>query len=320
MLVLFCVLMCVTTPILLLLTRTKTHEKRTRQRIDSLVALQDSTEDEDKDDLGLTKKSPQGLSERITQSLRDQAAAKKLEKKLLHAGWNISVGKFLIITAASAVGAAFVAHLFTGQLPLVGVAFIAGGAANFGLVRFKISRRLTKFNNGLADSVDLMSRALKAGHAMSSAIEVVAEQSPEPIGSEFGRCAQQQRFGIPFRESMLELTERIPSQDMYFLVTAILVQKETGGDLTEILDRTTEVIRERVRIHGEVKTRTAQGRLTGWILSSLPVILLAVISITSPQYSHVLFHDPLGQKLLYLGGGLIVIGSFIIRRIVDIKV
>jgi tight adherence protein B len=107
---------------------------------------------------------------------------------------------------------------------------------------------------------------------------------------------------------------------LYFWVTAILVQKETGGDLTEILDRTTAVIRDRVRIQGEVRTRTAQGRLTGWILSGLPVGLLGVISLTSPSYTHVLFYDPLGQKLLYAAGGLIAIGAFVIRRIVDIKV
>lgn len=321
MLLIFCVLTCVTTVVVLLLTRSKPHEKRIQQRLDSLVALQESaTEHDEEDDLGLKKQTAGGLSGRITQRVRDYAAAQRLEKKLLHAGWDISVGKFLVITATSAIGAALIAHLFVDQLPIVGIALIAGGAANFGLLRFKRNRRLKKFNEALPDSIDLMSRALKAGHAMSSAIEVVAEQSPEPLRSEFSRCAQQQRFGIPFRESMLEMSDRVPSQDMYFVITAILVQKETGGDLTEILDRTTEVIRERVRIHGEIKTHTAQGRLTGWILSALPVVLLGVISIISPQYTHVLFHDPLGQKLLYTAAGLISMGSFVINRIVDIKV
>lgn len=320
MLMIFCVLMCVTTPVLLILTRTKPHEKRVQQRIDSLISLKGSAEDEDEDDLGLKKKAPGGLSGRITQRVRDYAAAQKLEKKLIHAGWNISVGKFLVIMASSAVGSGLVVHVFVDQLPVMGIAMVAGGGAVFGLLKFKIGRRLKKFNEGLADSIDLMSRALKAGHAMSSAIEVVAEQAPEPIGSEFARCAQQQRFGIPFRESMLEFTDRVPSQDMYFLVTAILVQKETGGDLTEILDRTTEVIRERVRIAGEVKTHTAQGRLTGWILSGLPIALLGIVSVMSPHYAEPLFHDPMGQKLLYAAGGLIAMGSFVIQKIVDIKV
>jgi len=112
----------------------------------------------------------------------------------------------------------------------------------------------------------------------------------------------------------------VPSRDLQFLITAILVQKETGGDLTEILERASYVIRERVRIEGEVRTRTASGRLTGWILGLLPVILLVITNIVSPGYSSVLFHDPLGQKLLYTGGGLILLGGAIIGRIVDVQV
>src|SRR5208283_4004225 len=111
-----------------------------------------------------------------------------------------------------------------------------------------------------------------------------------------------------------------PSRDLQFLITAILVQKETGGDMTEILDRTAHVIRDRVRIEGEVRVRTAQGRLTGWILALLPVIILALLSVVSPDYSAILFHDPTGQKLLYAGGTLILLGSLIIRKIVNIEV
>jgi tight adherence protein B len=155
---------------------------------------------------------------------------------------------------------------------------------------------------------------------MSSAIEVIAEQSAEPLASEFQQVAQQQKLGMPFRDSVLQLTERIPSKDLHFVVTAILVQKETGGDLTEILDRTVEIIRERLRIEGEIKTYTAQGRLTGWILSGLPIVMLRVINMVNPGYSQVLFQDPLGQKLLYAAGTLIIIGGLTIRAIVTIEV
>jgi tight adherence protein B len=148
----------------------------------------------------------------------------------------------------------------------------------------------------------------------------VGEQSAEPLGAEFTIVFQQQKYGIQFRTALLELGDRVPSKDLHFLITAILVQKETGGDLTEILDRTTHVIRERVRIEGEIRTHTAQGRLTGWILSALPLIMLGLINIVTPGYTHVLFADPLGQKLLYGGGVMIIIGAFIIRKIVDIQV
>ena len=118
----------------------------------------------------------------------------------------------------------------------------------------------------------------------------------------------------------VQLAERVPSSDLRFLVTAMMVQKETGGNLTEILDRTTHVIRERVRIHGEIKTKTAQGRLTGGILAGLPVFLGLMINIINPGYGRPLIEDPMGKKLLYLGAGMIAIGGFLINRIVQIEV
>jgi tight adherence protein B len=165
-----------------------------------------------------------------------------------------------------------------------------------------------------------MARCLLAGHSMGSSIELIGEQSPEPLAFEFVQVFQQQRLGLQFREALLQMGKRIPSRDLQFLITAILVQKETGGDLTQILQRAAHVIRERVRIEGEVRTHTAQGRLTGWILALLPIIMLLLINIVSPGYSGLLFHDPTGQKMLCAGGVLIVIGGLIIRKIVDIKV
>jgi tight adherence protein B len=184
----------------------------------------------------------------------------------------------------------------------------------------KRGRRLKAFNTALPDAIELMARSLRAGHSMNSSIELIAEQSPEPLSSEFVQVYKQQRLGLHFRDALLQMGGRIPSRDLQFLITAILVQKETGGDLTEILDRAAHVIRDRVRIEGEVRTHTAQGRLTGWILGLLPVIMLALLNIVSPGYSSVLFHDPTGQKLLYAGGVLIVLGGLIIRKIVDVQV
>lgn len=188
------------------------------------------------------------------------------------------------------------------------------------VLRIKRNRRVKAFNDALPDAIDLMARCLVAGHSVGSSIEMVGQQAPEPLAFEFVQVYQQQRLGLQFREALLQMGGRVPSRDLQFLITAILVQKETGGDLTEILARTSHVIRERIRIQGEVKTRTAQGRLTGWILGLLPVVMLVLINIISPGYSHVLFHDPIGQGLMYAGATLIAIGAFFIRRIVDIQV
>jgi tight adherence protein B len=222
--------------------------------------------------------------------------------------------------ALSALAVYLMVYWLAGSLLIPLPAGAVGALLPYLLLRFQKSRRLNKFNTALPDAIDLMSRALRAGHSTASSIEVIAEQSPKPLATEFATCFQQQKFGIPFRDALLAMGERVPSDDLHFLITAVLVQKETGGDLTDILDRTTAVIRDRLRVQGEVRTRTAQGRMTGWILSALPVILLVATNVITPGYSHVLFYDPMGQKLTIAGVVFIGIGGFIISRIVDIKV
>jgi tight adherence protein B len=165
-----------------------------------------------------------------------------------------------------------------------------------------------------------MARALRAGHSIGSAIEVISEQAQQPVAGEFGHVSREQSLGLPFRESLMNMSRRVASQDLQFLITAMLVQKETGGNLIEILDRTGYVIRERLRIHGEVRVKTAQGRLTGWILSALPVIMGTLINLLNPGFEGPLFHDPLGKMFLYCGCGMLVVGTLIVRKIVDIKV
>jgi tight adherence protein B len=232
----------------------------------------------------------------------------------------MSLSGYVIASASSGLGAGLIAGLIT-RSPWVGLGGILPGAVAPGVIlRIKRSRRLKAFNNALPDAIDLMARCLVAGHSVGSSIEMIGQQAPEPLAFEFVQVYQQQRLGLQFRDALLQMGDRVPSRDLQFFITAILVQKETGGDLTEILSRASHVIRERVRIEGEVRTRTAQGRLTGWILGLLPVVMLVLINIVSPGYSDVLFHDPVGQDLMYAGAGLIAIGAFFIKRIVNIQV
>ncbi|MGI4756753.1 MAG: type II secretion system F family protein [Janthinobacterium lividum] len=239
---------------------------------------------------------------------------------VLHAGRADSVGFLLLVSLGCACGAFLLCWFFSGVPGPSALAALAGALLPYLWLRRLSSKRLKKFTEALPDAIDLMARALRAGHSSGSSIEIIAEQSPAPLSEEFGRCFQRQKFGIPFRDALLELGDRVPSKDLHFLITAILVQKETGGDLTQILDRATEVIRERVRIEGEVKSYTAQGRLTGWILSLLPLAMMGLINVMTPGYTHILFVDPLGQKMLYAALGFIAMGAFVIRKIVDIKV
>jgi tight adherence protein B len=246
--------------------------------------------------------------------------AKKLHVLLIHADSSMSVGGIVLTCAGVALGSGLLGYLFTHMFLLAAAATAGGAVIPYALLRRKRNRRLKAFNTALPDAIDLMARSLRAGHSMHASIAMIGEQSPEPLSSEFVQVYKQQRLGVHFRDALLQMGSRVPSRDLQFLITAILVQKETGGNLTEILDRTTHVIRDRIRIEGEVRTRTAQGRLTGWILGLLPVIMLLLLNIVSPGYSSVLFHDPTGQKLLYTGGALIVLGGLVIRKIVNIQV
>ncbi len=261
---------------------------------------------------------------RLSDSIGDAFArftfSEHLAKLILYAGREDTVGWIVLLSLVCSAGSAAIDSYFHAPLAVVALGVVQGLFMPYLWLRRKKTKRLKQFNEALPDATDLMARALRAGHSTGSCIEIVAEQSHGPIAGEFGRCFQRQKFGIPFREALLELGMRVPSKDLQFLITAILVQKETGGDLTQILDRTTNVIRERIRIEGEVRGYTAQGRLTGWILAGFPLAMMGLVNVLSPGYTRPLFAEPLGQKLLYLGAGLIVIGALIIRKIVDVKV
>jgi len=303
--------------LVLLASREPASKKSVNAR---LATINSKTGSDGNNQIALIEKSKPQLSDRISEHFKSYHFGETLERLTIHAGSSMSVGHVLMASCGVAFVCGSVAQLLLESLPVAVLAALISAFIPYGYLVFLRSRRVGQFNEALPDAIDLMARALRAGHSMASSIEVIAQQSPEPLATEFDTCFQQQKFGIPFRDALLSMGERVPSDDLQFLITAVLVQKETGGDLTDILDRTTAVIRDRIRIQGEISTRTAQGRLTGWILSTLPIILVLLMDLISPGYTTVLFHDPLGQKLLMAGGVFILIGGFIISKIVDIKV
>ena len=318
LIVVFAIVLFFSFLLIFLLSRPTKADKVVEQRLHAMTVA--NAKHSDVDHPELLEQAPEGRFHRIGEYLQRFHFSKDLQVLISHAGSNATVGSVVAGSILTAVGAGVLVHVTVGALPLELAAMAAGAASRWGLLKFQKGRRLKQFNDALPDAIDLLARALRAGHSMNSSIEIVAEQSAEPLASEYAIVFQQQKFGVQFRDALIQLGERVPSKDLQFLITAILVQKETGGDLTEVLDRTTRIIRERIRLHGEIQTYTAQGRLTGWILSALPVGMLVLINVMTPGYSHLLFHDPLGQKLLYAGCTLIVIGGLIIRKIVDIEV
>ena len=241
----------------------------------------------------------------------------KLQTRIAQSASSTTVTNLILLSLALALAGFFVVLLIAPIFPLELAGACALSCIPFALISWKRSRRIRAFNTALPGAIDMMARALRAGHSMAAAIEMVSKDSVQPAAYEFGEVFKQQNFGLPLREALMQMLERVPSQDLRVLVTAILVQRETGGNLVEILDRTVFIIRERLRIHGEIRIQTAQGRMTGWILSLLPVLMLLLINFINPGYSRILLTDSGGRKLIYAAVGLIVLGSIAINRIVN---
>ena len=238
-----------------------------------------------------------------------------IEQSELH--WTVGrmvFGTLLMICLGAILGNWWIAPGLIGWAP-----GLALGAAPYLFLLQRRKSRLRRFSEQLPAAIDLMSRGLRAGQALPAAIETVAQEAEDPVRSEFRRATDEQSFGLPFREAMVNLGRRVPVPDLQFLVTAILVQKETGGNLAQILDKTSHVIRERVRVAGEMRIRTAQGRLTGWILVAMPFVMFIGMNLVNPGYGRVLFQNPIGQKFVTVAGVLMVLGIVSIRRIVNVK-
>jgi tight adherence protein B len=217
-------------------------------------------------------------------------------------------------------GAGVVAALWF-QSVMIGLGIgLAAGNLPYLFLLLKRRARLQRFATILPDAIDLLARALRAGHALTAAIDMVSREIPDPVGAEFRRVYEEQNFGLPIREALLNLAKRVPVQDLRFLITAMLVQKETGGNLAEVLDKAGLVIRERSRLLGQLRIYTAQGRMTGWVLGLLPFIVFSLMCLVNPSYARNLIDDPMGRKAIWVGLGLMVIGILSIRKIVDLKV
>ena len=243
--------------------------------------------------------------------------SRRIQLLIIQSDSATTVGTVLMQCVVGMVAAGLLLRMFSSNLVLVVLVALVGGYLPLALLGFKCSRRMDAFNKSLPEAIDMMARSLRAGHSLVAAIAIVAEQAAEPARTEFGEVYKKQNYGLPFRDALMQLLDRVPSQDLRVLVTGILVQKDTGGNLAEILDRILFVIKERLRIQGEIKIQTAQGRLTGWILCALPFVMMLLINLVNPGYSNVLFTDPLGKKILYAGIGLLCVGGMIIRKIVN---
>ncbi len=230
--------------------------------------------------------------------------------------WSVPTYLLLTVGLAAAFGLAILVSVGGWIAPFMGAVI---GAL---LPYFHVSRarkaRFDKFEENFPESIDLLGRAIRAGHAFSTGLRVVAEESPDPVSNEFRQVYEEQKFGLPLSESLLALADRMTLLDVRIFVTAVLIQVESGGNLAEILDNLSHIIRDRFRFRRQLRTHTAHGRMTGWVLASAPFVAGAGMFVLNPEYMTVLFEEPLGRLMLVMAAGLQVVGFVAIRRIMDV--
>ncbi|HZZ28064.1 MAG TPA: type II secretion system F family protein [Pirellulales bacterium] len=238
----------------------------------------------------------------------------------VQADTSLTPSKFCIISGVMGVSGS-VAAVATGLNPaFIPVFFVLAGLLPLFWLLFRRRRRLRAFGKQLPDALELIARALRAGHSLSAGFNLVAGEMKAPIGIEFQRCYEEQNLGISLDEALKNLTNRVPNLDLKFFCTALVLQRQTGGDLAEILDKIGSLVRERFRIWGQVQALTGEGRLSGIVLLALPPVLFATVYYLNPDYVTVLFTDPIGKKMLAGGVVMQILGALVIRKIVNIKV
>jgi tight adherence protein B len=298
------------------LTAGSTETKEIKKRL-SLLEIRNLRGDDLPDVLKKEVLSDVPLLNRLLSRLE---TAIRIDRRLKQADMTIRVGTFILLTLSL-----FLVGIVAGKV--LHWPFVVSAVVGFVLmlipntiVNMKRRLRFKRFMNHFPEALEMFARSLRAGHSFTGAIQLVAQEMPHPIGPEFSKVFEEQNLGIPLRQALIGMTERIEGLDVKFFVTAILIQRETGGNLAEIIDKISHVIRERFRIQGQLKIFTAQARMTGGILGFLPVGLAVVIGMLNPEYLKPLWFEREGRFLIALAVTLQIFGVLAIRKIIRIKI
>jgi tight adherence protein B len=252
--------------------------------------------------------------------LRRSERVSLLQKMLAQGNVDVRAGNFLMLCVVSALTLAVVAVVAGGNILFGWAGGIIGFFLPYAYASHMRTKRFQKFEEKFPAAIDTLARAVRAGHAFTTALEMIANEVAEPVAGEFRQLYEEQKFGLPVRDALINLAERVPLVDVKFFVTAVMLQRETGGNLAEILDNLSYVIRERFKILRQVRVHTAQGRLTMVLLMALPPTIVLVMQILNPGFIRPLFTDPIGHALIVGGITLQTLGYFFIRRIIRIQV
>jgi tight adherence protein B len=242
-----------------------------------------------------------------------------LQRMLNQSGLSWTVGTLVLLSGT----AALLAYLLTAyylRAPLVGIPLgLVAAYFPFAYVRYQRKRRLIQFEEQFPEAIDLLARALRAGHAFTTALEMAATELSAPVGAEFRLMYDRQNFGMPVPDTLRDFAERVPMIDAKFFATAVLTQRESGGNLSEVLDNLSSVIRERFKVKRQVRVISAHGRMTGWVLAAMPPCLALALFMLNPKHMMILVNDPLGVQMIAVAITLQVLGTVIIRKLVNIE-
>jgi len=302
----------------LLATReSEVKRKRLQQRLaDTLLYSRNSTDAE----VQLARSELLSEIPALNRLLLQLQAATRLRRTLDQADLHITVSRLVMLSLMAGILAATAVSMLTISYLLIVGAGAAATSVPFVHVLYRRSRRLHSFLEQLPDALELMARSLQAGHAFAESLHMVASEMPDPIATEFRKTYEEQNLGLSLKLALDNLAERVPLLDLRLCVTAVLIQRETGGNLAEILEKVSYTIRERFRIMEDLKTLTTSSRMSAWILCGLPVFVAAGVSVLNPEYMSVLWKDPRGHNLLFAALGMQITGMLVIRKILNIKI
>lgn len=243
-----------------------------------------------------------------------------LDRLLLQSGMSLMVTQFLSYSAMAGLGAMALAALLDQPFFVMILCAACGSLIPYFFVLNAKNKRLNIIEQQLPDTIDLMSRALKAGHAFPGALQMAATEGTEPTATEFRMVFDEVNFGVPVQNALMNLAVRVPITDLRYFVIAVLIQRESGGNLAELLDKISELIRARLTLLGKIRVLSAEGRLSAWILSCLPFVMALIINIINPDFMSILWTDPAGIVVIGTALGMMVVGIFAMSRIIKIRV
>jgi len=302
-----------------LLATHSTDQKRARLQKRLSEALLHSAHTEDVD-VVLARNELMSEIPALNRMMINAQAALQLKRMLDQADLHITPSRLLMFSFMAGMLGALAASVLTVFIPIMIIAGLGCASIPFIHVWWKRRQRFHAFLENLPDALDLISRALSAGHAFPEALHMVSMEMPEPIATEFRKAYEEQNLGLSIKLALENLTQRIPLLDLKMCVTAILIQRETGGNLAEILEKVAYTIRERFRIMGDLKTLTTSSRMSAWLLCALPIAVALLVTAWNPEYMSVLWTDPRGHYLIAAAMFMQVTGMLIVRKILNIKI